>query len=67
MADVLQKIISGNGFKNGTAVVSVLPLGVVTNHTLAAKVNITAPILTQSGVYDTRFDDVRYYTGDATT
>lgn len=64
MADVLQKIISGNGFKNGTAVVSVQTLGVVTNHTLAAKVNITDQVLIQSGIYDSRLDDVRYYSGD---
>lgn len=65
MADVLQKIISGNAIKNGTAVVSVDKLGVVSNHTVNTVFNKTTEILTQSGVLDTRFDDPRYYTGDS--
>lgn len=64
MADVLQKIIGGNDYKNGTAVVSVNVLGVVTNHTLDTVNNQTSQIPTQTGILDSRFDDVRYYTGD---
>jgi len=64
MADVLQKTIAGNGFNQGTAMVSITTLPVLTNHTLAPKINQTAQILTQSGVLDSRFDDVRYYSGD---
>jgi hypothetical protein len=64
MPDAIQKIISGNGFNQGTAVVSITTLPVITNHTLAPKINQTAQILTQSGVLDSRLDDVRYYSGD---
>lgn len=67
MADVLQKVISGNGIKNGTAVVSVDKLGVVTNHTLNTVFNQTAQVIAQSGLLDTRFDDVGYYLGGSGT
>lgn len=67
MADVLKKVIGSNDFKNGTAVVSVDKLGVVTNHTLDTTNNQTSQLPSQSGVLNSRFDDVRYYTGDATT
>lgn len=67
MADVFQKVISGNGIKNGTAVVSVDKLGVVTNHTLNPVFNKDDQIISQSGLLDTRFDEVRYYTGDLIT
>jgi pyrimidine operon attenuation protein/uracil phosphoribosyltransferase len=67
MADVLKKVITGNDFKNGTAVVSIDKLGVVTNHTLDTAFNQISQITVQSGVLDSRLDDVRYYTGDATT
>ena len=63
MPDVLQSITSG-GFKNGTAVVSVGTLGVVSNHTLNAVKNQVSEIPKQSGVLDTRLDEVRYYSGD---
>jgi hypothetical protein len=65
MPDVLQKVINSNNYKNGTAVVSVDKLGVVTNHTLDTVFNQTSQIATQSGILDTRFDDVRYYSGDS--
>ena len=65
MPDVLQKVIDSNDYKNGTAVVSVDKLGVVTNHTLDTVFNQTSQIATQSGILDTRFDDVRYYSGDS--
>ena len=63
MPDVLQSITSGN-FKNGTAVVSVGTLGVVSNHTLNTVKNKVTEIPKQSGVLDTRLDEVRYYSGD---
>lgn len=63
MADVLQKIIGGNDFKNGTAVVSVDKLGVIANHTLNTVFNQTSQIPVQSGILDTRFDDIGYYLG----
>ena len=64
MPDVLQSITNA-GFKNGTAVVSVGSLGVVSNHTLAAKQNKTSDLIKESGVLDLRFDEVRYYSGDS--
>ena len=63
MPDVLQSITSG-GFKNGTAVVSVGTLGVVSNHTLDTVKNKVSEIPKQSGVLDSRLDEVRYYSGD---
>jgi hypothetical protein len=63
MPDVLQSITSGV-FKNGTAVVSVGTLGVVSNHTLNTVRNKVTEIPKQSGVLDIRFDEVRYYSGD---
>jgi len=65
MPDVLQKVINSNDYKNGTAVVSVDKLGVVTNHKLDTVFNQTSQIAMQSGILDTRFDDVRYYSGDS--
>jgi len=67
MADVLQKIIGNNDFKNGTVVVSVDKLGVITNHTLDATNNQTSQILIQSGILDSRFDDIGYYLGGSGT
>jgi pyrimidine operon attenuation protein/uracil phosphoribosyltransferase len=67
MADVLQKVITGNNFKNGTAVVSIDKLGIVANHTLDTTVNQTSQITVQSGVLDSRFDDVGYYFGGSGT
>ena len=64
MADVLQKVISGNDYKNGTVVVSVGTLGIIANHTVDTVFNQTSQIPVQSGILETRFDEVRYYTGD---
>jgi hypothetical protein len=63
MPDVLQSITS-DGFKNGTAVVSIGSLGVVSNHTLNTVKNKVSEIPKQSGVLDIRLDEVRYYSGD---
>lgn len=67
MADVLRKAIDANDIKNGTAVVSIDKLGVVTNHIVNTNFNKTSEVITQSGVLQTRLDDIRYYTGDADT
>lgn len=64
MPDVLQKVINANSFKNGTTVVSTNKFGTLTNHTIAPAVNQVGQITVMSGVLDTRFDDVRYYSGD---
>lgn len=64
MPDVIKKIIDANDYKNGTIVVSVDKLGVVTNHTKNTVFNQFAQVDFQSGVLDIRFDEVRYYSGD---
>lgn len=64
MSDVIQKSVSSNGYKNGTVVVSVDSLGVISNHTINPKINQISQINSQTGILDTRFDDVRYYSGD---
>ena len=67
MADVLQKVIGGNDIKNGTAVVSIDKLGVITNHIVDTTNNQTSQVISQSGILDTRFDDVGYYFGGSGT
>lgn len=67
MADVLQKVIAANDFKNGTAVVSIDSLGNIANHIVNTPYNQTSSIPVQSGILDTRFDDPRYYTGDTSS
>lgn len=67
MADVLQKVIGGNDIKNGTAVVSIDKLGVITNHIVDTTNNQTSQVISQSGILDTRFDDVGYYLGGSGT
>lgn len=64
MPDVIQKSVSSNDYKNGTVVVSVDRLGVISNHTINPRINQTSQINSQSGILDSRFDDVRYYSGD---
>lgn len=67
MADVLQKVIGGNDIKNGTAVVSIDKLGVITNHIVNTTNNQTTQVISQSGTLDTRFDNVGYYFGGSGT
>ena len=67
MADVLQKVIDGNDIKNGTAVVSIDKLGVITNHIVDTTNNQTTQVILQSGILDTRFDDIGYYLGGSGT
>jgi hypothetical protein len=64
MSDVLKKVIDVNDYKNGTAVVSIGPIGRTVNQTLDTVFNQTSQIPTQTGILDTRFEKVRYYTGD---
>ena len=64
MADVFQKVIGANDYKNGTVVVSIGTLCIIENHTVDTVFNQTAQLPAQTGILDTRFDDVRYYTGD---
>ena len=61
---VIKKSIDANDYKNGTAVVSIGTLGIIANHTVDTVFNQTSQIPVQSGILDTRFDEVRYYTGD---
>jgi len=67
MADVLQKVIGANDIKNGTAVVSIDKLGVITNHIVNTTNNQTTQVILQSGILDTRFDDIGYYLGGSGT
>ena len=61
MTDVLKKIVQENDFKNGSLVVSVNKFGTITKHIINPKTNNDDAITTQSGLLDTRFDDVKYY------
>ena len=61
MVDVLKKIVQENDFKNGSLVVSVNKFGDIINHTINPKINDDSVITTQSGLLDTRFDDIKYY------
>jgi len=62
--DVLKKVIEANPIRNGGGVVSIGPVAVLDNHKISPVVNITDPIIAQSGYLDIRLDDVRYYSGD---
>lgn len=64
MPDAIKKVIDANDYKNGTAVVSIDKVGVIANHTRDTVFNQVSQIDSQSGVLDSRFDDVRYYSGD---
>jgi len=64
MPDVVQKANSSKDYKNGSAIVSIGTVGVVVNNTIPPKVNQTSQIAMQSGILDSRFDEVRYYSGD---
>lgn len=66
MADVLQKTIGANDFNQGSAVVSIQPTGRTVNQILDPVKNLTTEILVQSGVLDSRLDDLTYYTGGGT-
>jgi pyrimidine operon attenuation protein/uracil phosphoribosyltransferase len=61
---VLKKSNASKDYKNGSVVVSIGTVGVVVNNTIDPKVNQTSQIAMQSGILDSRFDEVRYYSGD---
>ena len=65
MADVLQKVIEASGYVNGAAIVSAGPLPQKGTYRLAQTINDNTGIGALTGVLETRFDDERYYTGDA--
>lgn len=65
MADVFQKIVSGNDYHQGYVVTTANKFG--SYDSVAPQFNQIDGIAAQSGLLDTRFDDVRYYTGDAST
>lgn len=64
MADVATNV-KGTTEKNGTIVTGVDMVG--NYHTIDAKVNDASDKATLDSRFDNRFDDVRYYTGDATS
>ena len=61
MADVLKKINDGVDFVQGGITVSVGVLGITANHTKAPDFNAVAQFIQQSGVLDSRFDDITFY------
>jgi len=63
MSDVLQPIIGSNSIKNGSMVTYQSKTG--ENRTRDPDVNSFIPSGTLHTRLDTRFDDVRYYTGDS--
>jgi hypothetical protein len=65
MADVITKAVPANNYNNGGLLVSNGGIDLITdNSKIDPKVNKVDQINVQSGVLDSRFDDVRYYTGD---
>lgn len=65
MADVITKSVPANDYNNGGVLVSNGGIDLITdNSKIDPKVNKVDQINVQSGVLDSRFDDVRYYTGD---
>ena len=67
MANDIERIDTGAVIKNGTLVLGGLPTGPQAN--MKNNDNVTnKPVITDiQAKYDARFDDPRYYTGDATT
>ena len=63
MADVIKKNIPANDYSNGSVIVSINIFGTITNHKIAPENNQITQIPEQSGLLDTRFDDVGYYMG----
>lgn len=63
MADVIIAI-NNRTFRNGGVIVTNSTVPRTSNNTINPKVNQISQVLTQSGVLDSRLDDVRYYSGD---
>ena len=64
---MLIKVIEASGYVNGAAIVSAGPIPQKGTYRLAQTINDNTGIVALSGVLDTRFDEPRYYTGDAIT
>lgn len=67
MANDIAEAISSEEIKNGTVVVSVPPTGPTDKLKQNDHVSNTPNITTIQDKYDARFDDPRYYQGDAAT
>lgn len=65
MASIVEAI-SANTIKNGTVLVAYGPLNNL-SLTDDSRVDVNPDITTIGSKYDNRFDDPRYYTGDAAT
>ena len=65
MADIIQKVIEASGYINGAAIVTVTPLPNRDKTRLPQTINDNGGIGSIIGILDTRFDEVRYYTGDS--
>ena len=67
MANDIERIDTGAVIKNGTLVLGGLPTGPQAN--MKNNANVTnKPVITDiQAKYDARFDDPRYYSGDAVT
>jgi hypothetical protein len=62
---ILQKVIDANAYVNGAAIVGSDKVGNIEK--LAQTINDNTGIGALTGVLETRFDEPRYYTGDAIT
>jgi hypothetical protein len=67
MANDIDEAIGANPVKNGTAVVGCLPTGPTAKFKNDDRVSNKPTIATIQAKYDARFDDPRYYAGDAAT
>jgi len=63
MSNDINLAVSGNLIKNGTVIVSCSPLGIYSS--ISDDVLNTPTIENIENKYNNRFDDSRYYTGDA--
>lgn len=62
MANDIAEAISANEIKNGTALVGCLPTGFSDKFTNNDSVSNKPTILDIEAKYDTKFDDISYYT-----
>jgi len=67
MANDIERIDTGAVIKNGTLVLGGLPTGPQANMKNNDKVSNKPAIADIQAKYDARFDEPRYYTGDATS
>ena len=67
MANDIERIDTGAAIKNGTLVLGGLPTGPQANMKNNDNVTNKPVIADIEDKYDTRFDDPRYYAGDAIT